>query len=410
MGRFRSLLRLLLSISVSLCALLLLTLLASQVEQHVFRRRAELLLAQVQSIELRKTSWQTAQEQFSRWGANREFDEHCDSHKCSLKITLNESVFGYITQRNLFVKLDDYFRWRLKLSYSEGPFVRAEFWLLRSYIRLGGRPARVIANIGMRDGVVWGKGMSVWIETFGHPGEWSGNERVEFALFAEAHSVSRFDYYGDPTRATSQLGIHPNYTMGRPGGCTGCVEGWVKFTPYATREEVHRLMELKLSCLTQWHACVTQSDIMPTAWAEYVAYRSRPDTSEEMLKCPAAIEILGRDSANIAIGEVLRYRENFYSNGYDKIVATVHVLDRVKGMKTWNVDEIRDVTLLSGAPCAANKVRVGSRLIFYGGWDRSNEMEFNPQRPWPVIPMNDANMSLLRRGIDQDYRATDKSE
>jgi hypothetical protein len=326
---------------------------------------------------LRKTSWQDAQNQFRGWGANREFDEHCDSHKCSLKITLNEFVFGHITQRNLFEKLDDYFRWRLNLSYSQGPFARAEFWLLRLYMRVGGRPARVIANIGMRDEVVWSKGISVWVETFAHPADWSGNQPFEFSLFAAAHSVARFDYYVDPRKIDPQLRL-PNYEIGRPGGYEVCIYGWVKFTPYANPEDVYRLMELNLACLTRWHPCVSQSDIMPAAWAEYVADRSRPDPSEEILNCPAAIEILGRDSADIATAEVVRYRENFHGAGYDKIVATVRVLERLKGMNAWNVDETRDVALLSGKLCADDKVRAGSRLIFYGGRDRSKEMQFGP--------------------------------
>ena len=412
MERLRSLRKYLLALALSLCSLLSLTLLASQVEQHLFRARAELLASQLQSLELRKTSWQDAQNQFRGWGANREFDEHCDSHKCSLKITLNEFVFDHITQRNLFEKLDNYFRWRLNLSYSQGPFARAEFWLLRLYMRVGGRPARVVANIGMRDEVVWSKGISVWIETFAHPAYWSGNQPLEFSLFAAAHSVARFDYHVDPRKIDSQLKLHPNYEIGRPGGCEVCVYGWVKFTPYAKREDVHRLMELNFACLSRWHPCVSQGDIMPAAWAEYVADRSRPDPSEEILHCPADIEILGRDSANIATAEVVRYREseNFNSAGYDKNVATVHVLERLKGMTAWNVGEIRDVTLLSGRLCAENKVRVGSRLIFYGGWDRSNEMQSGPQKSWPVTPMNHANLNLFRRGIEQDYSSMDKTE
>lgn len=298
----------------------------------------------------------------------------------------------------LFVKLDDYFRWRLKLSYDIRPFARTEFWLLRLYTRAGGRPARVIANIGMRDGTVWSKGISVRVEAF------------EFSLFAAVNGVPRFNYYGDHWVA-SQLLLHRNYVIGRPGGCEVCAEGWVKFTPYAAPEDVYRLMQLDLSCLTKWHACVTQIDIMPAAWAQYVAERSQTNQSAEKLTCsPAIIEILGRDSANIATAEVVRYHENFYSKGYDKIVATVRVIDRLKGMAAWNVGKTRDVTLLSGTLCADDKVRVGSRLILYGGWDRSNEVQFDPQKPWPVIPMNDTNLNLLRRGIYQDYSATDKTE
>jgi hypothetical protein len=187
--------------------------------------------------------------------------------------------------------------------------------------------------------------------------------------------------------------------------------GWVKFTPYAAPEDVYRLMQLNLSCLTRWHPCVTQSDIMPAAWVQYLAERSQVNQSEEIPACsPTIMEILGRDSANIATGEVVRYHENVYSEGYDRIVATVRVLDRLKGTVSWNVGETRDVTLVSGTLCAEEKVRVGSRLIFYGGWDHSNEVQFDPKKPWPVILMTNINLNLFRRGIDQDYSATDKTE
>src|SRR5258706_16044202 len=65
-GRFRSLLKFLFALALSLCTVLFLTWLAGRIEQHFFRRRAELLLSQVQSLELRRTPWQDAQIQLNR--------------------------------------------------------------------------------------------------------------------------------------------------------------------------------------------------------------------------------------------------------------------------------------------------------------------------------------------------------
>jgi len=48
----RSRINLFLAPAIILGALLLVALTASQIEQHVFRRRAELLLTQIQSVEL----------------------------------------------------------------------------------------------------------------------------------------------------------------------------------------------------------------------------------------------------------------------------------------------------------------------------------------------------------------------
>lgn len=398
------------ALALSLCALLFLTFLATQIEQHLFRRRAELLLSQVQSFELRKTSWQDTQVQLQRWGATREFGNPCDSHGCSLQITLNEFVLGYFAQRNLFVKLDDYFRWRLKLAYSQGPFERIENSLLQAYVHLGGHPARVVANIGMRDGVVWSKSFHVWIETYGHPIYWSGNDRFEFTLIAIVYSVSRFDrHFGgliDP-----QLMLHPYYTIGRPSGCTICVAGWTMFTPYAAPADIRRLMQLDLSCLTRWGHCLTQSDIMPVAWAQYLAERPLVEGSSGEPACsPSFPEILGRDSANIAEVEILKYEDEVDSQGYHLGVARARLLKRLKGVADWNVGEIREVPVWGGNGREKLKLPIGAQLVLFRRRGYSSGEWTASWSACPITMVNETNLSLIRRGIEQDYSAWDTPE
>lgn len=393
-----------LTLMLSPCAFLLLFILANQIEQRIFRRHAELLLSKFQTLELRRTTWQEAQFLFQRWRANLDFDETCLPQICAFQITMNEPLASFVSERNLFVKLDDYFRWRLRLSYSIGPFQRLEFWLFRIYLRVGGRPSQIRVRVGMRNNVIWTKGIWVSVETYSRFLDMS-----EYALIAEISSGPRFGHYGD-SRLLSQLMSHPNYAIGSPDGCEICLMGWVRFTPYASPEDVHRLAQLDFSCLTRWHPCTTQSDIMPIAWEQYTAELSTASRPPETIACsPLVIEILGRDSANIATAEVVRYRENFYSEGYDKIVAGVRVIECMKGMTAWKSGQIRDVTLLSGTTCAPESVRVGSILILYGAKDRPNGQESSPKRPWPAIPVTDTNLNLIRRGIDQDYSAADET-
>jgi hypothetical protein len=385
-----------------------LILLASQIEQHLFRRRAELLLSQVQSLELRKTTWQDAQVQLQRWGPNREFGNPCDAHRCSLQITLKEFVFDYFTERNLFVKLDDYFRWRLKLSYNVGPFERMEYSLLQAYLRLGGHPARVTADIGMRDGMVWSKEFYVGIETYGHPVFWSGDWCIEFTLIASAYSVSRLDR-SFASLIDPQLMLHLYYSIGRPSGCTICVEGSTIFTPYTEQADVHRPMQLDLSCLTRWHQCLTQSDLMPVAWAQYLAERPMVDGSNGELPCsPSFLEILGRDSANIAMVELLRYHDKGDGQRYDSDVASARLLQRLKGVPDWNVGETRKVHVRGGHCCESPKLSAGSQLILFRGRGPSTEPWTVSVSTCPVTWANETNVSLIRRGIDQDYRALDQ--
>jgi hypothetical protein len=406
-GRFRSLRKFLSALALSLCTVLFLTWLASRIEQHFFRRRAELLLSQVQSLELRRTPWQDAQIQLQRWGPNRVMGDSCDAHICSFQVTLDEFVFAHFIQRNPLVRLDDYFRWRLKLSYNTGPFERMEYALLQAYVRLGGHPARVTANIRMRDGTVWGKDFSVWIESYGHPVSWSGNWRSEFTLIASAYSVSRFEHFFGPIDL--QLMLHPYYSIGRPSGCTICVEGWAIFTPYAAPSDVYRLMQMDLSCLTRWRPCLTQSDIMPVAWAQYLAERPHLYGSSGALPCSSSfLEILGRDSANIAIVEVLKHQHKVDHQSDDSELANVRLLKRLKGVGDWDVGETREVRLWGGRD-ESMKLPVGRQLILFRRWGPSTETWTISVPSCPITWVNDTNLTLIRRGIDQDYSALDKS-
>lgn len=254
--------RALLALLLSLSALLCLTLVASQVEQHIFRRSAERLLAEIQSLELRTTPWHEAQGQFQHWGTNERYDDECNEQQCSLKITLIEPAYNFIWTSLLFVHLDDYLRWRLKLSYDTGPFVRVEMGLLKAYMVTGGRPAKVIATVGMRDGTVWSKGFQASIETYWHVDEF-------IALISNVESIPQFDPSA-PDHNDPQLTLHPSYVINRVRGCCDDI-GYVRFTPQANPDDVRRLMQFDLSCLTRMRPCVNQSDMLPAAWAQYLA-------------------------------------------------------------------------------------------------------------------------------------------
>ena len=96
MALWRPRLNLFLAPPIILGALLPVALTASQIEQHVFRRRAELLLSQIQSVELRKTTWSEAQLQFEKWGARRTFPKSCDAQRCSFELTLEDPVYHFL--------------------------------------------------------------------------------------------------------------------------------------------------------------------------------------------------------------------------------------------------------------------------------------------------------------------------
>jgi hypothetical protein len=49
-------------------------------------------------------------------------------------------------------------------------------------------------------------------------------------------------------------------------------------------------------------------------------------------------------------------------------------------------------------------------LLLFGGRDYSNELTIDLNDACPLLPANEANLRLVRQGIDQDYSAADKPE
>jgi hypothetical protein len=262
--------KLLLGTLFSLSVVVLLVFLASLVEQRFFRRRAELLLTQIQSLELGKTPWSLAKGQLKNWDAESTFDDSCNEAECLVDLRLVEPVYGFVMGSNFLRRMDDYLHWRLKLSYDAGPFAHLAMALLRGYMLMGGRPARIVASVGMRDGVIWSKAYSVEIQNYWHnipglnDGRW-GN----FALIAVERSVSSFDL-SDTNHLDPQLTLHPGYLIRRQAGCCDFLQGNVEFTPLADPNDIRRLMRLSLSCLTQIRPCTNLPEIMPAAWEEYL--------------------------------------------------------------------------------------------------------------------------------------------
>jgi hypothetical protein len=391
------------------CACLSITILVSQIEQYVFRQQASRFLAVFQSIQLRETTWQEAQEKLRPWSADRKDSEGCNDHFCTTQVTLTESVFKFVSSRNLFVRLDDYFRWKLDLTYGNGPFATLSQFLLRAYVHLGGRPARIGGTIEIRDGIVWGKGFSFWVEsyakenTFPFSGGWD-----EYSLIAEARTVSRFGFYG-PDWPASQLLLHPQYSIGGPSGCTGCIAGSTRFTPYAEQSDIRRFFDLNLSCLTRWIPCRTQEDVMPNAWSQHRREMSELRRSDTVPKCDSStIQTLGRDSSRSFVAEVTKYRENLDEKGNHEAVVIIRSLEELKGEAPWVSEKSIEVSLQSEALCLTPRIQVGSKLIFFTGFDRPAKSTADLKQPWPTLPATKENLDSFMRGVQQDYRANDE--
>ncbi len=272
--RLKILLKRILWTFACVCGLLSLTVATLQVDQRLLRRKAERLLAQIDTLDLRKTGWDSAAGQFKLWADAAKYDPECNEHECTVEIALSDFVLAHVYASSWPTRTDDYLRYRFKRDNQSRPLSRALERLVYLSLFFGVRPAQIIGSVRVRNGIVWEKQFSVRIEVLSDPKSCTDGGRCEYTLIASSYTVPEFSTQVGRL-FQDDLQIHSQYSIGHPSGCMGCVAVWAKFTPYADPLDVHRLMKVNLFCLTAWRPCRYESDVMPIAWAEHEADRRR---------------------------------------------------------------------------------------------------------------------------------------
>lgn len=389
MRSLRRVLRIVRIAATGIGAFLLLALAIVQGEQRLQRSRSERLLRQMQVVDLRATTSSDVERRFGRFATK---SAKCDNASCDYAIQL-ESPFGF----------------QVAINFLQHLHVRSDL-VFHTLLRLGVRPAQVKAHIEIRNGIAWGKGMTVTVAALGpkdDQGRW-----WDYELIGRAESISAFhDYF----ELRSDLLHHPDYIIGKPGGCDGpCVEGHVLFTPYAAAEDVQRLMHFDMSCLTRWwQDCRKQGDIIPGAWAQYEQEQNLPNPAANELSNPRLVQILGRDATAIAIVRISSIdrhnepREYVFVDGqfrptgktYVEQRAKARVLEMLKG-GLWHGGE--DITLQASEPELPFHDSQHMIVLLDPIWTERANSAFGV-RAWQVLPPSRENLDLVRLGMAEDY-------
>ncbi|MFZ0521912.1 MAG: hypothetical protein WAL95_12870 [Candidatus Acidiferrales bacterium] len=334
-------------------------------------------MANIQSITLRQTQFDTVKPLFRRWERFGEYGGDCSEKHCEFKVTLQDGMSNFPN------------------------------WLHYSVAQLSGRAARVIAGFEVIDGIVWAKYFDVEVEML--PLRGANGKLFSTTLLGIAESRSRFF----PPYYWGGISLHPNYVINRPGGCEGCVAAYVYFTPYADPQDIRRLMQFNLGCLTRWRACRDQADIMPVAWTQYSEEQAKLEAQPASPKCsPRIAEMLGRDTENAAIVDVVasRVEDGVAEDKFQ--VSTVRLSVRLKHAEFWNVGENEEVRVFNdavalGSDNLPSAVHPGTRFIFlfaHRNWPGKNSPSI-----WletcGAIPFTESNLGIVKRGIGQDFRA-----
>jgi len=370
MPQTRNLLRALAWLIASLCVTVLIPAGAIRADQYLLRRKAEHLLADVKSLEMRRSSYHDARQVIDRWKDRIHQSGPCQPNRCDVEIAVGD--FSY---------------------YHFGFFVHHPR-LMQVWRVLGGRPATVDGFIRVRNGVVWGKGI-----------------RAIFASYSAG--------YGEDVDLVGRMGsgspgfvspLHPEYDVGVHRSGAGA---YADFTPYADPAEVNRLMDIDFSCLTRWHFCQTVVEIAPAAWHQATAENEeRMARNRGELSCsPAVVRVLARESRRAVIGEVSRVwlyprfldHPNAESQD-DSSFAMVKILlkDELKQCNLNSLAALQDYTFRESLPV---KEKVGDRFILFF---RYNEKLYSDiYSACGLLPATKENLEAVRRGAAEDWANRD---
>jgi hypothetical protein len=355
-----------------------------QVQQQMVRIRAEHLLSDIRVLELRKSTWSDAQKIFARWDAWGQYDGLCNSSNCDYRIELGDSFSG------------------------QPRFPPNSPWVRRAYGFLGVRMNLIKANVLVKDGFVLGKGFTLFLEIPPEGGPNAAFAGNGYTLIGASESVSRFV----PAGSQPQLVMHPQYTITTPGGCTGCLAVFVKFTPYADPSDVARLMDVNVGCLTSRKLCRGKEDIMPTAWRQYTAESNDRDSERnDPTRCAYPLMWRARDTDNAVVVDVVSNRTEKEADPFQ--VSVVRLVKRLKGASFWEIGTTREIRVFPGTTDLASAnlpkgVSPGGRFIML--FQHSHRAGRTGPEVWldrcGTVPLTDPNLDVVRRGIEHDFESS----
>lgn len=207
---------------------------SSYYEQWALRLRAQHLLADIRALNLNQSKSQDAQALMKKWGDYASTPGSCTPDFCNYRITMVQSLP------------------QIMIGY---PDPGVHNWLPRIISHLGLRSAAARAGFSVQKGVVTAKWfaeqVSLPVRAWGQP---NGTYIPDLA-------VSSGEYPGFPNIDTG-LALHPYRRARDWKGDYGIT---IYFLSQEDPAEQARLMDFQLTCITQFHPCNDQGDILPEA-------------------------------------------------------------------------------------------------------------------------------------------------
>jgi hypothetical protein len=348
-------------LALALFALLLAPFVAVQIQERIFRHRAEQLLADMRFLMLHRANLNEARPVFNRWNVD---GDPCAGQDCSFEVELqggpSHSFDMYPTE------------WDVKWTH-----------LLRKF---GSRYAVVRAQAHLDKGIVSYVTVSVHLE----------DPSGDVLLSGEVTAIPRFSAHD----IWQGLALHPNYLIGKADN--GRIWGtwrdayvYANFDPHASAEDITRLASFDLSCLTRLRACREPGDLLPGAAAQ--SAKEEPQLAQARREHFCSAEIVGllaRNADYAGVVEVKAIADFFHT-------ATVRMIQNFVLVSDWKTGENFDLMIFDATtnflPSLPPEVSVGNRFILLSQTDeRRGEAR---AELCGIVPLTPANLELVQRAI-----------
>ncbi len=255
-------------LALGVCGAYVVLVVAIQIGQHVVRRRAERLAADLQVLRVGASTWSDFQGFQKRWGRWGHYDGECTASHCEYRIGL----------RDWFAEA---------LSHADG-VLPDERGNLGSYVMSATRAHMpgAYADVSIGNGVVtaFSSGFQVGVPNghypgsrFGEPHE--GDPRPYSYTLLVTYESGRFgERY--PTTWLEPTRPHPSFEVSEPSGCENCIAITLTSQEGTSLRSLGSFADISWGCMTGWSFCAVEKDIAPNAWRQYLAdktVRSRMD-------------------------------------------------------------------------------------------------------------------------------------
>ncbi len=235
------------------------------VQQYLFYRRAKRLLADMQAIELHKSTWADAQVLMRRWGRYGNYSGSCTAESCRYSIDASDAfgtaaawMYSHFTEKQI----------------EHVPLER----VVRIVNAMGSRYGTLIGKFIVQDGLIVRSG--VYAKVYVPRPRVEGDDS-SYSLLASAYSVGQVQQYADRDGWRSfSAAARPFYSASRPSGCEGCMAAWLTYGWNAPTATVKSLSNIKVDCFRFSANCTTVEDLLP-ATAPFHFYDGRAGARAE---------------------------------------------------------------------------------------------------------------------------------